>query len=247
MKKNNVWELVDRPKNQNVVTSRWVFVTKRKPDTTIDRYKARLVARGFTQLYGVDYNETYAPVVNCASIRMLFAYAAANKLAIGQFDVKTAFLNGKLDETIYMEQPKGFESGENLVCLLKRSLYGLKQAPRQWNICFTNTIKELGLSVSEHDECIFYRHEPLIIIGIYVDDGIVISNDHVNIRRVMEKLRMYFEMHDAYPKAYLVFQIRREVDSVLLYQQSYVQKILKRFGMEKCKPCLLYTSPSPRD
>lgn len=176
LEKNNVWELVDRPKDENIVTNRWVFVIKRKPDGKIDRYKARLVARGFTQVFGLDYNETYAPVVDCASIRLLLAYAAANNLFMGQFDVKTAFLNGELEETIYMEQPEGLNSGEDKVCLLKKSLYGLKQAPRQWNLCFTQILQALGLNISENDDCIFYKREPLIVIGIYVDDGIIISD-----------------------------------------------------------------------
>lgn len=111
LKKNDVWELVNRPKHQNIVTCRWVFRIKRKPDGTIDRYKARLVARGFSQKSGIDYNETYAPVANILSIRLLFAHAAVENLKMSQFDIKTAFLYGDLEEEVYMEQPEGFIEG----------------------------------------------------------------------------------------------------------------------------------------
>lgn len=129
--KNNVWTLVDKPPKVNVVSNKWLFVIKRKPDGAINRYKARLVARGFSQKYGFDYTETYAPVAYMTTIRTLFAFAAAKGLIMAGFDVKTAFLYGELEEKIFMQQPAGFEIDESKVCLLNRSLYGLKQSPRR--------------------------------------------------------------------------------------------------------------------
>lgn len=236
LKKNQVWELVDRPR-QNVVTNKWVLKIKRKPDGTVDRYKARLVARGFSQVYGIDYMETYAPVVNMASIRMLFAYAAENSLYMSQFDVKTAFLYGDLDETVYMEQPEGFKEDNQKVCKLKRSLYGLKQSPRQWNLKFSTFLTDMDLQVSENDWCIFYRNDGKLIVAIYVDDGLILASNEEDIIRVMTALKERFEVHSVKATTFLGFQIERpRPDEITLHQGSYIRTILKRFNMSEAKP-----------
>ena len=133
MSKNQVWELVDLPKRRKSVGNKWVLKIKRKADGSIDRYKARLVAKGFTQIEGVDYEETFSPVVRFASIRLILSLVSSLDLELYQMDVKTAFLNGELEEEIYMDQPSGFEVAgeEQKVCKLQRSIYGLKQASRQ--------------------------------------------------------------------------------------------------------------------
>lgn len=248
--KNKVWILVDRPEGTNIVTSRWVLKKKRKPDGRLDRYKARLVARGFSQIYGVDYNETYAPVANMTSIRLLLAYAAVEKLEIAFFDVKTAFLYGNLDETIYMEQPEGFEVEEDKVCLLKKSLYGLKQAPRQWNIEFKTFLQDMQLDMSYNDQCVFYKLEPLLIIAIYVDDGIIFARNKDDIKQVLTHLRKRFEIHSVEGDTYLGFQIHRGMDKeITIHQTGYIEKILKKFGFDEGKAVSTPTStngkPSP--
>lgn len=237
LKKNQVWELVDKPEGVNIVTNRWVLRIKRRPDGSIERYKARLVARGFTQVHGVDYNETYSPVVNATSIRLLLAYAAKEELKIAQFDVKTAFLYGKLDEEIFMEQPEGFIEEEGKVCRLKRSLYGLKQAPRQWNKKFSDFLKAVNLRCLENDECIFYRKDPLLIIAIYVDDGIVFARNMNDVEQILKELKQEFEIHVVDSNAYLGFQIER-LDSgrIAIHQTSYINKILKKFNMNDAIP-----------
>lgn len=235
LKHNRVWILVDRPE-ANVVTNRWVLRIKRKPNGEIDRYRARLVARGFSQIEGIDYNETYAPVVNASTVRLLLAYAAKEGLEMSQFDVKTAFLYGYLDETIYMEQPEGFVEEEGKVCLLQKSLYGLKQAPRQWNKRFTNFLSEFSLELSKNDGCVFYRHDPLCIVAIYVDDGIVFAKDKQEIDKVLKKLREEFEIHSVDSASYLGFQIERpRKHEIILHQSSYVDKIVRKFNMMECK------------
>lgn len=235
LKKNKVYVLVDRPKG-NIVTNKWVLKIKRKPNGEVERYKARLVARGFTQSYGVDYLETYAPVANMVSVRMIFAHAAMNNLLMAQFDIKTAFLNGDLEETVYMEQPEGFLVDKNKVCLLKRSLYGLKQSPRQWNKKFTDFLKEMNLEVSNHDNCVFFKRKPLVIIAIYVDDGIIFSESKTEIDKILNQLKDRFEVHMIESQAFLGFQIERNKDgSIYLHQKNYIQNILKRFNMEDCK------------
>lgn len=237
LKKNDVWVLVNRPKT-NVVTNKWVLKIKRKPDGSIDRYRARLVARGFSQKYGTDYFETFAPVANTTSIRLLFAHAAIENLNMAQFDVKTAFLYGTLDETVYMEQPEGFVEQKDKVCLLKRSLYGLKQSPRQWNQKFSNFLKDLNLHMSEHDNCIFYREDKSLIIAIYVDDGIIFAKDKKDISHVLNELCSRFEIHSLdNAGTFLGFQIHKhENGDITLHQESYVNTILKRFRMDQSTP-----------
>lgn len=236
LKRNEVWTLVDRPVDENIVDNKWVLRIKRKPNGDIDRYRARLVARGFSQIEGIDYNETYAPVVNASIVRLLMAYAAKEGLEISQFDVKTAFLYGYLDEKIYMEQPEGFIEEEGKVCLLQKSLYGLKQAPRQWNKRFTNFLSEFNLTVSKYDGCVFYRHDPLCIVAIYVDDGIIFARDKSEIEKVLNKLREEFEIHQVESISYLGFQIERpHPNEIILYQSSYIDKILRKFNIGDCK------------
>lgn len=244
LNKNQVYDLVDRPEC-NVVTNKWVFKIKRNSIGQVERYKARLVARGFTQVYGIDYLETYAPVANMTSIRMIFAYAAMEGLHISQFDIKTAFLYGELDETVYMEQPEGFCRDSSKVCLLKRSLYGLKQSPRQWNIKFSDFLKEMDLSVSEHDNCVFYRRDPMLILAIYVDDGLIFARDKQVIDRTIKQLKGRFDVHLVESSTFLGFQIHRGTDGeICLHQNSYINAILRRFNMEDAKPVESPTSIS---
>ena len=132
---NNTWILSDLPPGCKSIGCRWIFRKKLKSDGTLDKYKARLVAKGFTQLKDIDYFDTFAPVARMTSIRLLIALAAIHSLVIHQMAVKTAILNGDLDEEVYMKQPEGFvvPGQEHKVCKLLKSLYGLKQAPKQWN------------------------------------------------------------------------------------------------------------------
>lgn len=134
--KNHTWILVEKPKDQKLIDNKWVFKVKRHPDESIERYKARVVARGFTQEHGIDYEETFSPVVRFTSIRIMLAIAAQNRFKVKQFDVATAFLYGELEEDVYMKQPIGFDDNSGRVCKLQKSLYGLKQSSRCWNIKF---------------------------------------------------------------------------------------------------------------
>ena len=139
---NHTWELVDLPPGCKPLGYRWIFKRKRKADGSIEKYKARLVIKGYSQREGLDYFDTYSPVTRITSIRMILAIAALRNLEVHQMDVKTAFLNGDLDEEIYMEQPEGFSAPgqEKKVCKLVKSYYGLKQAPKQWHQKFDNVM-----------------------------------------------------------------------------------------------------------
>lgn len=176
LKKNGTWKLAKLPANRTPITNKWIFKVKRGVDGAPDRYKARLVARGFSQRYGIDYCETYSPVAKLDTLRTVLALANQEKLVVHQMDVKTAFLNGTLTEEIFMVQPEGFEQGEGLVCRLEKSIYGLKQASRAWNERFHNFVEQrLKFKRSENDQCLYTRRigsEKLIIV-LYVDDILI--------------------------------------------------------------------------
>ena len=157
---NGTWELSERPYGCKPVGCKWVFKKKLRPDGTIEKYKARLVAKGYTQREGEDYFDTYSPVARLTTIRVLLSLAASYGLIVHQMDVKTAFLNGELEEEIYMDQPDGFvvKGEERKVCKLLKSLYGLKQAPKQWHEKFDRTLTSAGFTINEADRCVYYRH-----------------------------------------------------------------------------------------
>ena len=157
LKENDVWELMELPKGKKTVGSKWVYKVKTGADGSVERYKARLVAQGFTQKYGTDYDETFCPVVRMESLRALIALSVQFDLQLHQVDVTTAFLNGELEEEVYMQQPKGFihKGEEHLVCKLKKSLYGLKQSPRCWNTALDKQLKEMGFVQSTSDPCLY--------------------------------------------------------------------------------------------
>ena len=150
---NDVWDLVELPKGQKIVGSKWVFKLKRNEDGSVQRCKARLVAQGYSQEKGLNYDETFNPVVRSESIRSVIAVASKNDLKMHQLDVTTAFLNGELEEEVYVKQPKGFvvEGQEHLVCKLKRSLYGLKQSPKCWNLTLHTQLMEMGFKQTSSD------------------------------------------------------------------------------------------------
>ena len=169
-----MWEIVLRPKGKSVVTSRWLYKVKFAADGNVEKYKARFVARGFSQIEGVDYGETFAPVARYTSIRSVIALAAEMGWRIHQMDVKTAFLHGEIEEEIYIEQPQGFEShdADTHVCRLKKALYGLKQAPRAWYSRIDTYLQQLGFRKNEADSNLYYIvvDGELLILVLYVDD-----------------------------------------------------------------------------
>lgn len=255
LEKNDTWEVVNRPRGIKPVKNKWVFKVKLNPDGTVERYKARLVAKGYSQVPNVDYKETFAPVASMNTVRILFAAANQFDMEIRQFDVKTAFLHGDLEETIYMELPEGHPNTENKVCRLKKSLYGLKQAPRQWNIKFHNFLKEFNLQRSIVDKCLYFNNERTIFLTIYVDDGVVATSDRKLSDRLVEYLRKNFELKVMDCESFLGFQVIRDKKkkTIQLKQAHYVDKILERFGMQNCNPIgtpeevgVVDTSKSPK-
>ena len=181
MYSNKVWNLVDAPEGIVPIGCKWIFKKKIGVDGKVETYKARLVAKGYRQRQGVDYDETFSPVAMLKSIRILLAIAAHYDYEIWQMDVKTAFLNGNLEEEVYMMQPEGFVSKNcpDKVCRLLRSIYGLKQASRSWNIRFDEAIRSYDFVKNEDEPCVYRKvsGSAITFLVLYVDDILIIGND----------------------------------------------------------------------
>lgn len=241
--KNQTWKLVDKPEGKNVIGSKWVFALKRKPDGSIEKYKARLVAHGCSQKYNMDYTETFAPVVRHSTIRMILALAAKYKLMINHVDVVAAYLNGKLEEEVYMVQPKMFEDPKNphKVCKLVKSLYGLKQAGREWNKTVNDILNNMKFKRILADTCVYYRKRGNIIciIALYVDDMLIAYSHKDEMKTVFENMNKHVEVVDrGYISFYLVMEIERDhlTGNIRIHQEKYTQELLEKWGMQDCKP-----------
>lgn len=236
---NNTWELVERPPGEKIVDNKWIYKVKFEQKNQPSRFKARLVARGFTQEYGVNYYETFSPVVRFTSIRIILAIAAKMKMHLKQFDVKTAFLNGDLRETVFMEQPIGFGDGSNKVCKLKKSLYGLKQASRCWNEKFSTFIKLFGFKQCNSDPCVYTSKSngALTIMAIHVDDGLIVGESVNEIKSVIKYLGEKFEIKEMNVGCFLGVEIQKRADnSIFVHQSTYAEKVLSKFNMQNCNP-----------
>jgi hypothetical protein len=239
--KNDVWELVDLPKDRKAVGSKWVYKIKTDSDGSVERYKARLVAQGYSQKYGLDYDETFSPVVRFESVRTVVSLAAQQGLKLHQMDVTTAFLNGELEEEVYMKQPEGFEvpGKEHLVCKLRRSIYGLKQSPRCWNATLDGKLKRMGFSQTKGDPCIYTAQdgEPFII-GVYVDDILLAGKSDRRMAEVKTTLSDEFNMKDMGELHYFlgvkIIQ-NTETGEIWMGQSVYTSNVLTKFGMTDSK------------
>nr|GEW95357.1 retrotransposon protein, putative, Ty1-copia subclass [Tanacetum cinerariifolium] len=208
MKDNEVWVLVELPPNGKTVGSKWLFKKKTDMDGNVHIYKARLVAKGFTQTLGINYKETFSPVADIRAIRILIAIAAYYDYEIWQMDVKTAFLNGYLNEEVYMEQPEGFVNPKypNRVCKLKRSIYGLKQASRQWNKRFDDEIKKFGFTQNRDEPCVYIKASGsnITFLILYVDDILLMGNSIPMLQSVKTYLGKCVAMKDLGEAAYIL-------------------------------------------
>lgn len=229
----------------NPLPAKWVYSIKTKTNGEIDRFKARLVIKGYEQKYGLDYTETFSPVVRYDTVRLLLWLAAAENLEIGQFDCKTAFLNGRLEEAIFMVQPDGYNDGSGRVCKLNRSLHGLKQAPRCWNRRLSQFLNTIGFKSNPFDPCVFIKSstENLIIKAVYVVDGIIFAKRKNDITVVLNQLQNEFEI-TIYNEInqYLGFQIERLDDGrIKIHQTTYAVRTLEMFNMTDCRPSKVST------
>ncbi|CAB4023506.1 Hypothetical predicted protein [Paramuricea clavata] len=245
---NDTWELVPPCDDQNVVGSRWVLKVKRKEDGSIDRFKARVVAQGYSQTKGADYDEVFSSVARHTTLRTLLALANEYDLEVHQMDVRTAFLNGDIDCDIYMEQPEGFVDPDkpDYLCKLQKSIYGLKQSARCWNDTLDGYLKSRGYRKSGADGCIYVKSVKkdggrisFVILGVYMDDIIPVSNDIQMLNSEKKALSERFKMDDRGEVHYLLGMLikrDRKARVTTISQRNYVERVLSKFGMESCKP-----------
>jgi len=240
---HGVWELCELPPGRKAVGCRWVYRIKTNADGTVERYKARLVAKGFSQKPHLDYTETFAPVAKFASLRTVLALAAAEDMEVHTMDVSSAFLNGDLDEEIYMAQPEGFAAPgqEHLVCRLKKSLYGLKQSPRQWYQKLHATFVSLGFSRCASDHCVWVwaKDGIKVIIPAYVDDLTIACKHTPTLKHIKAELHKQYKMHDLGPIKYILgIEIIRDRANRTMYlsQRKHIGDVLARFNMTDARP-----------
>ena len=200
MYSNNVWTLVDLPQGVKPIGCKWVYKIKKRVDGKVETYKARLMAKGYTKKLGFDYEETFSPVAMIRSIRILISLIAYYDYEIWQMDVKTTFLNGYLEENIYMMQPNGFitERQEHMVCKLHKSIYGLKQASKSWNKHFDQVIKSFSFDQNEDEPYVYRKMQDdiMVFLILYVDDILLIGNDFEMLSEVKIQLATQFQLKD---------------------------------------------------
>ena len=243
MRHNGVWELIELPERQRPIGCKWVYKTKRDSKGKVEKFKARLVAKGFTQREGVDYEATFSPVSSKDSFRVIMALVAHFDMELHQMDVKTAFLNGDLNEEVYMIQPEGFVANDSgkLVCRLKKSIYGLKQASRQWYLKFHSVVTSYGFVENKVDQCIYCKvsGRKFIFLILYVDDILLASSDLGLLHETKRMLSNNFDMKDLGEASFVLgIEIHRNRSCRLLglSQRAYVDRVLERFSMQLCKP-----------
>lgn len=237
---NNTWELERPPPGVTPIPVKWVFKLKRNSSGDIERYKARLVAKGFRQREGVDYEEVFAPVSKYTTVRTLLALAASQDLEIHQLDIKTAFLNGDLEEDVWIQQPPGYVTNPGLACHLRKSLYGLKQAPRAWHLKLREELESLGFHPSAADPALFIKPgaDPIYLLT-YVDDILIITRRTETVNETKSKICATFEARDmGAASTFLGMDIIRDrsARTISLVQRRLTNDLLDKYGMAECRP-----------
>ncbi|KMQ92933.1 integrase core domain protein [Lasius niger] len=247
--KNNTWTIVPREIKKKTIDSKWIFKVMRDATGHIYRFKARLCARGFQQREGIDYTKTFSPVVRYDSLRVLLALVALEDLELVQFDVKTAFLYGNLEEEIHMEVPNGVnaEDSASVVCRLNKSLYGLKQTPRCWNRKFSGFLKQFNFKETSADKCVFTGHYEgsSVYLALFVDDGLLACKSREVIEQITTRLSQEFEITLGDGSSFVGLQICRDRarKSVFIHQSAYVKRILEKFRMNEAKAVSVPADP----
>lgn len=260
---NETFDLVDRPTNEKVIKCRTVLRNKYGPDGELERRKARVVAKGFAQQPGLHFFETFAPVARLSSLRLLIALAVKFDLKVTQLDIETAYLNAKMDTVVYMEQPDLLKKmlkrivqescdsnlsrrakkmldkldGTNKVCKLNKALYGLRQAGRQWHAKLDSVLRDIGLTPTNADPCVYTDKIKNTFILIYVDDILIVSNNRARESQIKQRLSREFKVKDLGEARYcLGVEITRDKEGITLSQTTYIRDILQRFRMSESKP-----------
>ncbi|GAQ93561.1 hypothetical protein KFL_016490010, partial [Klebsormidium nitens] len=238
---NGTWELVPKPEGVKPVPMKWVYKIKRDAAGNIERFKSRLVAKGFLQRQGVDFEEVYAPVSKHTTLRALLGVVAARDLELHQLDVKTAFLNGELEEEIYMQQPQGYEQGgPETVCRLKKTIYGLRQAPRAWHQKLKTELGEIEFRASESDAALFTGviDGERVWVVVWVDDILIAAKGEQRLAKVKAHLSEKFDVRDLGPAEYFLgMELTRDrrARTIKLTQKKLTKELLGRYGLEAAK------------
>ena len=241
LQKNETWELVDLPNGKKLVGCKWVFAVKFKGDDSLERYKARQVAKGYTQTYGVDYQETFAPMEKTNTTRILLSLVLNFDWELQQYDVKNAFLHGELEEEIYMSIPPGFSGSDgNKVCRLKTTLHGLKQSPRAWFGRFAKVMIANGYKQRQGDHTLFIKHSisgGVTALIVHVDDIIVTGNNEKEKNILKQCLAKEFAIKDLGKlKYFLGIEVARSKQGIFISQHKYVVDLPRETGMMASKP-----------
>ncbi len=230
---NGTWEIIERPASGNVVDSKWVLRVKKNAAGEVDKYKARLVARGFTQIHGVDYYETFAPVAKLSSFRLILAIAARNNWPADTFDFNSAYLNSHLDEEVYLEQPPDHEFADRkrFVLKLKKALYGLKQGGRKWYETLCVALADEGFRRTEADWGVFFKRdgEHLIILAIHVDDCLITGSSARLLKHYKARIGEKYKLTDLGPVTWILgIKVSRDLETrvLTLSQHSYIDAII---------------------
>ena len=242
---NKTWTLCDLPPGRKSIGTKWVFKIKVDGNNNIERYKCRIVAKGYSQIAGLDFDQTFAPVVRIESIRCLLALGAYHNLHMLHIDCKTAFLNGQSDLELYVDQPEGFidERYSNKVFRLNKSLYGLKQAPRIWYLLLCSAITSLGFTALESDPSIYMSRQTNVIVAVYVDDILVLAPNSNLSTEVYHGLAKHFKVENkGPPRTFLGLNIIRNARYLAINQTGYIHRMLERFKMTGA-----YTAETPMD
>ncbi|WVZ03717.1 hypothetical protein V8G54_024523 [Vigna mungo] len=240
LEENQTWDIVPCPPSVKPLGSKFVFSIKLRSDGSIDRYKARLVVLGNKQEYGLDYDETFAPVAKMTTVRTILALAASKSWPLHQMDVKNAFLHGDLKEEVYITLPGGMSTlSPNTVCKLKRSLYGLKQAPRVWFEKFRSTLLGFSFNQSQYDPSVFLQRTPkgIVILLVYVDDIVVTGSDQDVIYRIKQMLHSNFHMKElGHLNYFLGLEVHYHPEGIFVIQHKYIQDLVQLAGLTNATP-----------
>lgn len=241
IEKNDTWKLTELPNGHKVIDLKWIFKLKKDASGRVVKHKARLVAKGYVQEHGIDFEEIFAPVTRLETVRLLLALSAKNNWEVHHLDVKTAFLNGDINEEVYVAQPKGYvkKGQEKLVYKLSKALYGLRQAPRAWYAKLNSCLEKLGFKRCPYEHSVYTRQdkEDVLIIGVYVDDLLVTGSSVSCIEAFKKQMNNFFEMSDLGKLAYyLGIEVEQGDGFIELKQTGYAKKLLKQAGLEDCNP-----------
>jgi hypothetical protein len=242
IEENGIYSLIDLPPGRKPIGVKCVFKVKRDEHGAMSKHKARLVVKDYVYRHGIDYDEVFTPVARLDSVCLLITLTVHEGWEVHHMDIKSAFINGDIQEEVYIEQPAGFiiAGKEHKVLKLKKALYGMHQAPRAWNAKLDDTLLSLGFqrTPSEHVVYVRWNDNVQLVVGVYVNDLIITGSDHDNIRSFKEEMAAAFKMSNlSLLHYYLSIEVKQSASGISLRQGAYVMKILERSDMTGCNLC----------